>query len=289
MIEVKCDGAFNINCVGVERLPFPLSFSVREAEGSWMISAAAAQASELIDVLTHSSNDTVVIMDLATNSFLHEDYAQWRPSLIAADQGVDCIVHPVEAWASHTVGLGDELLVMRRNSLRRFLGGGWSPYELSLVDVPTVPSPAQLDEIALVIGTRKFDEPVLPRLKGSRFWYSGHDDCYLAIETTDPAMPASILGRLLALLAGSALASAGTASSARVPEPVGPMVDQLIRESPHWIGAIASASEAAVTVQLSALSQRWRLGQEPPEQGDYTATLDVARSVWQLDPAEGAR
>lgn len=49
---------------------------------------------------------------------------------------------------------------MHRNSLPRFLDGNWSPYELSLVDVPMVPTPAQLDEIALVIGTAALDEPV---------------------------------------------------------------------------------------------------------------------------------
>lgn len=233
MIEVERNGAFNVNSVGMNRLPFPLSFTVREADGSWQISASAAQASELIDVLSRSANDTILVVDLATNSFLHEDFQQWQPSLIAAEQGADFTVHPVGAWASATPGLGEEILAMHRNSLPRFLDGSWSPYELSLVDVPMVPTPAQLDEIALVIGTAALDEPVLPRLKGSRFWYSGHDDCYLAVESTDPTMPASVLSRLLALLAGSALVSAGETSSVMIPEPDIATMGQLIRESPH--------------------------------------------------------
>jgi hypothetical protein len=71
---------------------------------------------------------------------------------------------------------------------------------------------------------------------------SGHDDCYLAVESTDPAKPSSILGRLLALLAGSALLGASGASSVGVPEPD------------------------------SAL----------PERVGYTARLDLAHGVWHL-------
>ncbi|MBC3840861.1 hypothetical protein GXW82_12965 [Streptacidiphilus sp. 4-A2] len=226
-------------------------------------------------------------MDLATNSFLHQDYRQWRPSLIAAEQGVDCTVHPLGAWARATPGLGAEILVLHRDSLPRFLDGGWSPYELSVVDLPTVPTPSQLDEIALVMGTAALDEPVLPRVEGSRFRYSGHDDCYLAVESTDPAMPASVLSRLLALLAGSALVRARAASSVLIPEPDTATTGRLICESPHWIGVVAAVSETFLTIHLSALPQRWRLGQRPPEHVDRTATLDLIRNTWQVTPPGG--
>ncbi|MFJ2094997.1 hypothetical protein ACIOEW_37950 [Streptomyces sp. NPDC087901] len=289
MIKVERNGAFNVNSVGIKGLPFPLSFSVREVDGSWQISASAAQASELIDVLLRSANDTVLVVDLATNSFLHEDFQEWQPSLIAAEQGVDFTVHRVEAWASSGPGLGEEILVMHRNSLPRFLDGNWSPYELSLVDVPTVPAPAQLDEIALVIGTADLDEPVLPRITGSRFWYSGHDDCYLAAESTDATMPASVLSRLLALQAGSALVSTGATSSVTIPEPDIATTGQLILESPHWIGVVGAASGTLATIHLSAMPQRWRLGQKPPSHVDYTATLDPVRGTWQVARASARR
>jgi len=289
MVEVKRDGAFSVNSVGLGRKPFPLSLTVREADGCWQIIASAAQADELIDVLLGSANDTVLVVDLETNSFLHEDFQQWRPSLIAAELGADCIVHPLGAWASATPGLGAEILVLDRNSLPRLVDGSWSPFELSLVDVPTVPTPAELDEIALVIGTAGFNEPVLPRIKGSRFWYSGHDDCYLAIQSTDPAMPASVLSRLLALLAGSALvgADAGATESVLIPEPDIATMDRLICESPHWIGVVAATSGTLATIHLSALPQPWRLGEGPPEHVDHTATLDLIRGTWRFVPPTG--
>ncbi|MFC0843401.1 hypothetical protein ACFH04_06570 [Streptomyces noboritoensis] len=286
MIEVGRDGAFTVNCVGVDRLPFPLSFTVRETGGSWQIDAAAAQAGELVDVLSRSANDTVLVVDLATNSFLDEDFQQWRPSLIAAEQGVDFTTHPIGAWASDAPGLGEEILVMHRDGLPRFLDGSWYPYELSLIDVPTAPSPAQLDEITLAIGTTAFDEPLLPRIEGSRLWFSGHDDCYLTIESTDPTMPARVLSRLLALLAGSALANAGETSSVRIPEPDTATTDRLIREHPHWIGAVEATSATLATIRLSALPQPWRLGQQPPAHADHIATLDLTRGTWHIAPAD---
>jgi hypothetical protein len=50
-VEVGRHGAFSVNSIGLNGTPFPLSFSVREASGSWMVDATAAQAGELADVL----------------------------------------------------------------------------------------------------------------------------------------------------------------------------------------------------------------------------------------------
>ena len=105
MVEVGRHGAFAVNRTGLDGAPFPLSFSAREASGSWMVDATAAQAAELADVLMRAANDTIVMVDLATNSFLDEDYVQWRPSRIAAEQGVNCQAHLLGALASG-VGTG---------------------------------------------------------------------------------------------------------------------------------------------------------------------------------------
>ncbi|MEV0490514.1 hypothetical protein [Streptomyces atratus] len=72
----------------------------------------------------------------------------------------------------------------------------------------------------------------------------------------------------------------------RVPESDGALTERLIGESPHWIGVIGTASGTMVTVKLSALSQRWRLGQELPERADHVATLNLDHGVWHLAPAD---
>ncbi|MFJ6622052.1 hypothetical protein ACIQOW_31295 [Kitasatospora sp. NPDC091335] len=283
MITVESHGAFGANGVGLERLPFPLSFNVAEAEGSWTVSGAAARAWELIDVLTRTANDTVVVLNLESNSLFDKDNRPWPPSRIAAQRGVACTARPVGDRAAGSMDLGEEFLMMRRDDLPRFLGGGWAPYELSLVDVPAGTTAERLDALELAVGAAVVaGEPVLPRLSGSRFWYSGHDDCYLTAESTDPAMPPALLARLLALLAGSALIGAGHSAPVEVPEPDEALPRRLIAESPHWVGSVREATGTTVTVGLSALSQPWRLGGQPPERLDYAATLDLTRGGWGL-------
>ncbi|WP_405817079.1 hypothetical protein OG241_21080 [Streptomyces sp. NBC_01390] len=294
MTEVRSgkQGAFNVNRVGMECRPVPLSFSVREVEGLWRVSCGAAQAGELADLLVSVANDAVAVVSLETNSYLDEDWHPLRPSLIAADLGVPCTVHPLGSWAAGTNGLAEEVLVLDRDLLPRLLDGTWSPYELTLIDVPADVTPEQLDELALVLGTTGIDEPLLSRLGDSRVWFSGHDDRYVLLETRDPALPAAVLARLLTLLAGSALAELTEHAElaeeplSRVPEPGPWLPEQLIATAPHWIGALGDVTKDLVTVRLAALPGPWRLGVSFPERADLTATLDVRHDTWRISPAE---
>jgi hypothetical protein len=283
VVEVGRHGAFSVNSIGLDGTPFPLSFSVREADGFWMAHAAAARTAELTDVLMRAANHTIVVVDLATNSFTDEDYVQWRPSRIAAEQRVSYQSRLLGALASGVIGLSGEALAMRRDDLPRFLAG-WSPYELTLVDLPGRPSPERIDEIALAIGTAAHGEPALPGLAGSRLRYSGHDDCYLTVESADRTVPVLLLSRLLALLAGSALAGA---SPVEVPEPASVTVTSLIEDNPHWIGVPGAVSENTVTVSLSAAGAPWRPGQRLPERVDRLAIYDVWQGSWRLTTVPG--
>ena len=150
------------------------------------------------------------------------------------------------ALAAGVVGLSEEALLIRREQLPRFLAG-WYPYNLTLVDVPATPSAARVDEMIVVIGAATYDEPVLPALAGSRLLFSGHDDCYVALETTDRAVPAAVLGRLLALLVGSALVDT---TMVEVTAPDVETVQRLIEESRHWVGELGAATPGSVTVDL---------------------------------------
>ncbi|GLZ61354.1 hypothetical protein [Micromonospora sp. NBRC 107095] len=279
MVEVGPHGAFSVNGVGLNAAPFPLSFSVREVEGSWLVHATAAQAAELADVLMTAVNDTIMVAGLWTNSFLDEGFAEWPPSRIAAEQGVSFEAHQVGSLTSGVVGLSEEALLIRREQLPRFLAG-WYPYELTFVDVPGTPSAERVDEMIVTIGTATFDEPVLPALAGSRLLFSGHDDCYVSVETTDPAVPAAVLGRLLALLVGSALADT---TAVEVTAPDVETVQRLIEESRHWVGELGPPTRGSVTVELHAMP--WRLGQSVPKQGDRRMVYDVASRVWRLTGA----
>ncbi|WP_328492349.1 hypothetical protein OHS59_05980 [Streptomyces sp. NBC_00414] len=289
MIEVGQHGAFSVNGVGMERQPFPLSFGVREADGVWQVNAGAARAGELADLFVAGVNDAVAVVQLATNSYLDEDWQSLRPSLIAADLGVPCKVHPLGSWASGTYRLAEEILVMDRGLLPRFLDGTWSPYELTLIDVPADVTPERLDELALVLGTIGVDESVLRCLGEPRVRFSGHDDCYVLLETRDPALPAAVLARLLTLLAGSALNELTARPSSRVPEPESWLPERLMATAPHWIGTLGEVTEDLVTIDLAALPARWRLTVSFPRRADLTATLDVRRGTWRIAPADQGR
>ncbi|MEV6375170.1 hypothetical protein [Micromonospora musae] len=285
MVAVGPDGAFSTNTVGLAGSPFPLSFSLRPANGSWLVVATAARAAELADVLMATAGDTIMIVGLETNSFLDESYRPWRPSLIAAEQGVGYEAHELGVVASGVVGLSDEALLIRRDDLPRFLAG-WYPYELTVVDVPGAPTAGRLDEIILAVGAGG-PEPVLPSLAGPRLFFSGHDDCYVAIESTDPSLPAAIMSRLLALLVGSSLVDD---SVVEVPDPDGEALESLIEESRHWVGVLGVTTRDAVTVDLHAVSEPWRLGEPVPARVDRRAVYDVTTGGWQLwDPAVGSR
>ncbi|MFJ5026163.1 hypothetical protein [Streptomyces goshikiensis] len=286
MTEIGQQGTCGANSVGVERRPYPLSFSVHETDGLWRVSAGAAQAGELADLLVAVASSAVAVVSLETNSYLDEDWQSLRPSLIAAELGVPCTVHPLGSWASGTNGLAGEILVMDRDLLPRLLDGTWSPYELALIDVAADVTAEQLDELALLLGTTDAGEPLLSRLEDSRVWFSGHDDCYVLLETRDPALPAEVLTRLLALLAGSALAELTERPSARVPEPGPWLAEQLIATAPHWIGALVNITEDLVTIGLAALPDPWRLGVTFPQQADLTVTLDARHGTWRIPPTQ---
>jgi hypothetical protein len=282
VVAVGPHGAFSVNRIGLNGMPFPLSFSVRQASGSWMVSATAARAGELADILVHAASGTIVVVNVAASSFLDGDYAPWPPSRIAAGQGVSCQAHPLGALAAGVTGLSEEAIAMRREALPRFLDG-WSPHELTLADVQGSPGPERADEIALALGTAAWhDQPVLPGLPGSRLLYSGHDDCYLHVESTDQAIPAALLSRLLALLAGSALASD---SPVEVPEPPTAMAENLIAGHAHWAGTLGSVSRDTVTISLSATATPWRPAHPLPERADRTVTYDVQQSLWRTATA----
>jgi hypothetical protein len=139
-----------------------------------MVHATAAQAGELADVLVRASGDTIVVADLGTNSFLDEDDAPWPPSRIAAEQGVSCQVHPLGALASGVIGLSDEAIAIRCGDLPRFLDS-WSPYDLTLADMPGSPDPARTDEIALAITGKP---PSTPWTLASSLARPGRSGCY---------------------------------------------------------------------------------------------------------------
>lgn len=274
MVEVGPHSAFAVNKIGFDRIPFPLSFAVRTVGAAWVVDATAAQAVELADVLQRAANDTIVVVSLGGTYFLDDGQQLFSPSQIAAAQGISHQVHRLDGLTSTDVS--EEALVIRRDDLPRFLDG-WTPYDLVWVDVSGAPTPQHIDEIALAIGTMNRGDAVLPEIVGSRVCFFGHDDCYVTVESMEPAVPPAVFSRLLALLVGSALADV---SPVDVSDPGAAVVETLIEQSSSWGGWLGAVSQASITVDLAAMPEPWRLGQRLPERVDRSVTYDVNQRVW---------
>ena len=59
-----------------------------------------------------------------------------------------------------------------------------------------------------------------------------------------------------------------------VPDPADTVVEALIDEIRHWVGALGAMSQHAVAVSLFAVSAPWRLGQPLPNRIDRMAVYD---------------
>ncbi|GIF70827.1 hypothetical protein Asi02nite_03450 [Asanoa siamensis] len=289
MVNVTGDGAFSVNGVGVDSAPFPLAFSLDEVAGCWLVSATAAQASELADLLAAAAGLSVAVVNLATNSYVDEDFAPWPSARIAAAQGVRAEVHDFGAL-SDGVNVGSQGLVLRATDLPAFLDG-WSPYELAFAGLSHAPSAGDLDALALTVGTTAGGDSIVANVPGATLWYSGHDDCYVWMETVDRSWAIQLLARLLALHAGSALVDG---VPVEIVEPREEVVERLLAQSPHWVGVVADSTPGTLAIELSATAGRWRLGDALPEEVDRTATYDIADGDWRLSrlplpPSGGGR
>jgi hypothetical protein len=232
-----------------------------------------------VDVLATSAQETAVVLNVGQNSWLADDYAPWPLGQIAHEQNVDVTVHDIR-WAASRF-ISDDLLALSWRDLPRLLHD-WSPYDIEILDVAGLPSAAEADELVLIVNTYDVAGSLLPHLPGSRVYFAGHDDCYVYAETTDPALPARLLTRLLALLAGSGLMS-GDLDAVTVPEPPEPVAAALLRQSGHWVGSIASGRPGqAVTLALTPTASRWRLGDLPPRPTSHDVSLHLEDGHWDI-------
>lgn len=299
-VEVDAFNAFGVNRAGLERAPFPLSFSVVESEGLQCVHATAVRAYDVVDVLGAGADSTAVLLNIGQNSFFDDDFTSWRPRRIAEEQGVGCTAYDI-GWAASSRFRCDDLLVMPWRDLRRFLKD-WSLYAIDILDVRGRLDRDQADEIALVVNTYDLETRLLPLLPGSRVYYSGHDDCYLYAETTDPRVPVRLFTRLLALFAGSAVLARGgddagqpgmvtalgpsEAGHVTVPEPDESLVAALIGDHCHWAGTVEDARpDGTVTIGLVRRERPWRLADPIPPGAPVRITIDLETGQWQLkDP-----
>ena len=274
-LRVRQGGAFSVNRVGGSEALFPLAFNVTETAGVFVMSGAAAQACELMDLITAAAQEWLLILDVG-----HHDYepggGQASLAAVAAEAGVRATVHDIR-WATLTPSLpADELAVVARDDLARLLDD-LPLYNIQLLDTAGEPGDDELEQLVLAARTAAADgPPLLASLPGSRLRFDGHDDCYFWVETRDPALPARLMARVLGLLAGTALLDGR--DDVVVTEPPGDLIGSLLAESGQWTGAVTSRSESALTIGLEP--ERWRLGDEVAAHPARVLTYAVPSGTW---------
>jgi len=275
-VAVDQFNAFGVNVIGFGRQPFPLSISTATVGDGWVVNAAAARACDLIDVLGVNAGRTALILNVAQNSWLDDDHGSWPLRRIAEHQQVPATVSDIR-WASHYPAWDNDLLVISWSDLPRLLDD-WSAYDMDLFDQPSPPD--AVDELVLTVNTSCGDDNLIARLPGSTVYYHGHDDCYVHIQTTDPALPSRLFTRLLALLAGSALLGDQT-ESVVVPHPDQRVAFDLLRRASHWTGTLVdSRPGGSITIGLTPRDRGWRLGDPNPTDPSDLITLDPRNGEW---------
>ena len=276
-IRVDAWNAFGTNRLGLDGTGFPLTINVTASQGIHIVNGTAARACDLIDVLSSAAQNTAVILNIDHYSRLDPHDDPLRSREIARQQGVQSTAHDITWTQSHGSAPSD-LLTMSWNDLHRFFDGNWSHYGADIMDANGPLPDDMADEFALAFHLQSQDSCLLREFPQSRVFYSGHDDCYLHVQSIDPTMPARILTRLIALFGGSALLDENT-ESVMVAEPQLSTAENMLRESEHWVGTILT-SDPCQQVTMGFTPTRWRLGAPLSDDFSLHLTFDLKSKTW---------
>ncbi|SNR96920.1 hypothetical protein SAMN05216276_100240 [Streptosporangium subroseum] len=279
MKDVRVDGwnAFGTNRLGLDGPGFPLTINVSASHGVHIVNGTAARTCDLIDVLTPTTQSTAVVLNIDQYSWLDPDGDPLRPREIARQQGIQATAQDI-TWAQAHGSAPSDLLTMDWSDLNRFFDGSWSHYGADVLDVEGPLSDDVADEVALASRLWSQGSCLLREFPRSRVFYSGHDDCYLHVESVDPTMPTRIFTRLIALFGGSALLDDDT-ESVMVAEPQFSIAENMLRESTYWVGTILDRDPWR-RMTMGFTPTRWRLGSPLSEDISLQLAFDLKSRTW---------
>jgi hypothetical protein len=248
--------------------PFPLSIEVERRNSVWFLDGVVLSARDLAPLLPEFSGSYAVVLNLFHTSWFDEKGASRPGSNIALEEGV-----PVEVRYDSA---GSEQLLVPTASLRLFFSA-FNPVDVDVVDVPTLPSDEELEQIVTAVETAQVGEgSVLSSLERPSIYYRGHDDCYFWIEARTDRLARLVFCRLLAQLVEGALIGPGQA--ALVPEPHERLAAELLNRSNVWTGTVRTTEDGLVDVALAPA--KWRLGGRFSHSAAYSAVFDASAGQW---------
>ncbi len=203
---------------------------------------------------------------------------------MAAEIGVEAEVHKLVD--------GQELLVMASADLPAFFDGWrqFGPWEVDVLDLPAPPTAAEMDDAVAAVERpppqrgrlrsrrqeRGLAGPVLSSLASPTFYYHGHEDACVRLESRTDRLSRLVLGRCIALEAGKAWRR----QRVTVLDPGDDVVARLLDDSHEWMGEISERSPESVSIALSPST--WRDRRRSSGKPSYVAVFDIPSQEWEL-------
>jgi hypothetical protein len=227
------------------------------------------QLRDVADLIVEAAQPYVFLYCLDISDWVKTENGEWV--VVPVTEALQGLIEPVRLE-------GGEVLLQAADLTIVF--GELPHYNARIIDLPS----GELDLADLYCTCMDHEirtGPLLPKLPHSLVHVNSHDDCYLLVESRDDALGHRVIGRLLAILAGTGLAEAGSQPSDLTEPPI-----PLVIEALGTQGAITAAQEAVVVaidqVRIPFARQSWRLGDEvtPPT---HVIAFDRHTGEWQLE------
>lgn len=217
----------------------------------------------------------MAVVNLDEVAWLDDTDQSLRLDQIAKSRGVEA-----EAW--DITGLRpnrhhrDELLVINRDDLPRFLGE-WAHFGIDLLDLGFRPSEEDAQTLAFDINAAT-PGGVLDHCPSSMTYFSSHDDLYFHGEVRMPGLPPALLRRSLALhLAAGAAARGQFGHTISLPD--SEFVEQLLERSSVWAGVLRENPNPD-EISTGLVPQKWRIGERVADNFLAILTYSLHRRQW---------
>jgi hypothetical protein len=276
---VPIPNAFTIiNTVALEGRPFPFSVSKGETEWGTTLHLTALRLADVADLLGRWLRPHVLVSNASHHVFETPDSDVFVSlSELARRSGVDRVEFDV-GWSRYQrVDSAMEAIEVTSSTLSQLAANDF--YDIELIDSEVAWDHTRVDEVMLALGTSVGDS-VLGELDRSSTRFSGHDDCYVLIETRSAELADAVLGRTIAIFAGTMLSNAGR--TPEVVEPDAAVLRSLFAKSPDWTAHPSNTAVSGDTVDLSLAAVPWRVGEFPTGRVDGVLSYRLESGQWHV-------
>jgi hypothetical protein len=283
-VSVNELSGFAVNWGGGEGR-MPLSFTLGQGgEHDHEVSIVAVRVLEIAHLLARDSHGTALVFRFDNDTWSTEHGGTIDPLEIAVRLGIDAAGYRTH-WASLASGpeLEHGAIAVPAVSLAAFLGE-FEHYNLQMIDVPSPPNPAEMDEFILEWNTTEHPERRV--FQRGHFWLRSHDDCFLTVRSRHAGLATDIVRTAIALYAAARVAIRVPACTATAAIPPDSLLNELLQKTGTWTACEAGDSRIADEVLIDFVPAMWRAGTPVPAGATHRLCYQVSSGTWALDALE---